>query len=68
MSRDGAPITYLAVARRARVSRTFIYQNVQAKALMATAISRAGNRQHDLQASKDAEIEASWKERALNAS
>ena len=67
MSRDGAPITYLAVARRARVSRTFIYQNVQAKALMATAISRAGNRQHDLQASKDAEIEASWKERALNA-
>jgi chromosome segregation ATPase len=67
MSRDGAPITYLAVARRARVSRTFLYQNIQAKALMATAISQAGNRQHELQASKDAELEASWKERALNA-
>jgi hypothetical protein len=67
MSRDGAPITHLAAARRARVSRTFLYQNVQAKALIATAISQAGNRQHELQASKDAEIEASWTESALNA-
>ncbi|MBC3984369.1 hypothetical protein H8N01_17790 [Streptomyces sp. AC536] len=61
------PITMAAVARQADVSRTFLYEHAEARALVAEAVSRAaGRRVQDRRAESEA-IEASWRERALNA-
>ncbi|MET7695000.1 DUF6262 family protein [Streptomyces sp. NPDC005483] len=38
MARDHTPVTVAAVARTARVSRTFLYQNPQARALVEQAV------------------------------
>ncbi|MFD2692024.1 DUF6262 family protein [Streptomyces phyllanthi] len=40
MARDDTPVTVAAVARTARVSRTFLYQNQQARALVEQATRR----------------------------
>ncbi|HEV8279831.1 MAG TPA: DUF6262 family protein [Streptosporangiaceae bacterium] len=64
MRREHARITVAAVARRAGVSRTFLYQNDQARRLIATA---AGDRTAAAQDSKPDPAEASWRQRALNA-
>ena len=67
LRRQKAPITSAALARRAGVSRTFLYENTDARALVADAITHAtGQRVRD-QIEQDAEQEASWRERALNA-
>lgn len=67
MRREKTPVTVAAVSRRAGVSRTFLYSNPGARALLADAIAgtRAGTAQ-DL-AGRDAGQEAAWRERALNA-
>ena len=54
------------VSRRAGVSRTFLYSNLEARALLAdaTAATRARTAQ-DL-TGRDARQEAAWRERALN--
>jgi hypothetical protein len=62
-----AQVTYPAVAQRAGVSRTFLYQNADAQALMAAAITTHAATRRQLQAAADAQAEASWRERALNA-
>ncbi|MEU4226288.1 DUF6262 family protein [Nonomuraea sp. NPDC026600] len=67
MQRERTPITYPAVARRADVSRSFLYQNPDARTLMETALATAGDQRGQDRASRDAQIEASWRERALNA-
>jgi hypothetical protein len=67
MRRARIPITYQTVARRSDVSRTFLYQNVDAKTLMTTAITATGDHRRLAQADHDAQIEASWQQRALNA-
>lgn len=54
-------------ARRAGVSRTFLYENADAKALMAAAITAVSSRSRQVQAGKDQQTEASWRERVLNA-
>jgi hypothetical protein len=60
-------VTYPAVARRAGVSRTFLYENPNARALMeAAGTANTAPRQRD-QAEQDSQAEASWRERALNA-
>lgn len=60
-------MTYPAIASRAGVSRTFLYDNPAARDLISAAITRtATRRQHD-QADRDAQAEASWQQRALNA-
>jgi chromosome segregation ATPase len=60
-------VTYPAVARRAAVSRTFLYENPAARALLSEAITKTtAQRAHALDAAT-AEQEASWRERALNA-
>ncbi|MET7394267.1 DUF6262 family protein [Dactylosporangium sp. NPDC005572] len=41
--RERTPVTYPAVARRASVSRTFLYQNTDAKTLMTAAIAASGD-------------------------
>ena len=67
LQRRRLPVTYPAIAARAGVSRTFPYDNPAARDLVTAAITRAGSqRQHDT-ATRDAEAEASWQQRALNA-
>ncbi len=67
LHKDHARITVSAVVRRSGVSRTFLYQNADARTLVEEAIARAeGYRaQHRQQAADN--INASWRERALNA-
>jgi hypothetical protein len=67
MQRRRLPVTYPAVAARAGVSRTFLYDNPSARDLISAVITRAsGQRQQDT-ADRDAQAEASWRQRALNA-
>lgn len=68
MARGHVPITVAALARTARVSRTFLYQNQQARALIEqatrTSSSHPGlsnNRGHTQP------TQPAWRERALNA-
>ncbi|WP_326731816.1 DUF6262 family protein [Streptomyces phaeochromogenes] len=67
LRREAAKITVRAIAGRARVSPTFLYENRDAQSLVREAVA-AGARRRD-QASQDTHdrIEASWRERALNA-
>jgi chromosome segregation ATPase len=67
MIRDHAPVTVQAISRRADVSRAFLYQNAQARALVTDALADAGTqRQHAVHAADQA-AELAWRERALNA-
>jgi len=63
LRRRKAPVTYPAIARQAGVSRTFLYANPGARALISDAISKTGT-QH---ARGSDDQEPSWRERALNA-
>jgi chromosome segregation ATPase len=67
LHRTKAPLTYPAIARRAGVSRTFLYENPDAKALIAEAITKTADRRTQAQAETDTRQETSWQERALNA-
>ncbi len=65
--REKAPISVAAVARRAEVSRTFLYDNPEARAAITSAMAEAGERRSRTLAEQDDEREATWRERALNA-
>lgn len=67
LRRERTPITVAAVARRAEVSRTFCYDNPEARAAIAAAMSEAGEHRRQLIVEQDDEREATWRERALNA-
>ena len=67
MRREKTPVTVAGVARTAGVSRTFLYDNPQARAAVAGAAAEAGTIRAQAQAVQDAGQEASWRERALNA-
>ncbi|MGW7446205.1 hypothetical protein [Kitasatospora sp. NPDC054795] len=55
------------IAQRAGVSATFLYENTEARALVANAVTESRSR-HDRQAQQQHDqIEATWRERALNA-
>lgn len=67
MRREQAVASVAAVARRAGVSRTFLYQNAEARALVATAAGEHAKNADD-RASAPVRAEAApWRERALNA-
>lgn len=66
LRRQKAPITYPAVARRAEVSRTFLYENTDARTLISDALDRAGSAGRTT-AHHDEQQEPLWRERALNA-
>jgi hypothetical protein len=67
LQRRRLPVTYPAIAARAGVSRTFLYDNPAARELVTAALTQAGGqRRHDA-AARDAQAEASWQQRALNA-
>lgn len=65
--REKAQVSIAGVARRADVSRTFLYDNQQARAAVAAAMTEAGEHRSQLLAGRDDEREATWRERALNA-
>ncbi|MEV0538036.1 DUF6262 family protein [Kitasatospora sp. NPDC050463] len=67
LCREKAQISVAAVARRADVSRTFLYDNAEARAAVASAMDQAGERRSRTLAEQDDEREATWRERALNA-
>lgn len=49
------------------MSRTFLYDNPEARAAIVAAIAEAGGQQSRSLADQDDEREATWRERALNA-
>ncbi len=65
--RENTPISVAAVARRAGVSRTFLYTHPEARAAITAAITEAGDQRRQLAADHDDQHEATWRERALNA-
>ncbi|MEU3627878.1 DUF6262 family protein [Amycolatopsis coloradensis] len=67
LRRQKRPITYAAVARRAEVSRTFLYENTDARSLVAGAAKNAAGQRAQTQAAHDAEQDLAWRERAFNA-
>ena len=67
LARSGAPLTSAAIARLAGVSRSFIYENDQARAHVTAAQARTQIRAAGAIPTATAQQEASWRERALNA-
>lgn len=67
LRREKTAISVAMVARRASVSRTFLYTNPDAKMAVAEAIREAGNQRSRLLAEPDDSGDATWRERALNA-
>lgn len=68
MQRDGTRVTMRGVAHLAGVSRTFLYQNPDARQLLAEAPAedREQRRAYRQAQCATAQQEASWRERALN--
>ena len=66
LRRRKTPLTYPAVARAAGVSRTFLYANPEARALISGAVSKDGGRKEPAPGT-GGDQEPSWRERALNA-
>ncbi|MEV8126217.1 DUF6262 family protein [Streptomyces sp. NPDC085944] len=67
LRREKAQISVAAVARRADVSRTFLYDNVEARAAVAAAMTQVGEWRSGMLVAQGNEREATWRERALNA-
>ncbi|OKJ92671.1 hypothetical protein AMK26_34480 [Streptomyces sp. CB03234] len=67
LKRQKKPITVAAVVRQAGVSRTFLYENPDARALVADAVDRGSTALEPANPRLDAESETQWRERALNA-
>jgi chromosome segregation ATPase len=67
LGRTGAPMTRAAVSQLAGVSRSFTYENEQARAIIAAAQARTKASDDGRMETVTAEQEASWRERALNA-
>ena len=67
LRRDKTPVTVAAVARRADVSRTFLYTNTDAKPAVVEAIRQTAAQRDRRQDEQDDAGEASWRQRALNA-
>jgi Family of unknown function (DUF6262) len=65
--RAKAPVTYPAIARQAGVSRTFLYANPDARALISQAIGTAGGQHTQARTAGRTDQEPPWRERALNA-
>ena len=67
LRREKTQVSVAAVARRANVSRTFLYDNAEAKTAVAAAMTECGDRLTHVLAEQNDEHEAMWRERALNA-
>ncbi|MBT2488100.1 hypothetical protein J7E96_06065 [Streptomyces sp. ISL-96] len=67
MRKERAPVTVRTVERRAGVSRAFLYQNATARQLVTEAVAQAEGRQARSRQETAEAVDASWRERALNA-
>ena len=67
LRREKTQVSVAAVARRAHVSRTFLYDHPDARAAVAAAMAEAGERQTQMVTDQDEAREATWRERTLNA-
>lgn len=67
LQRHKTPITVTAVVRRAGVSRTFLYENPEARALLANAADKDPTAPKPTHPRPDTPSETHWRERALNA-
>lgn len=67
LRREKAPVTAAAVARRAHVSRTFLYENPDARKLLTEATDQAATHGSTAADAIRAGTETPWRERALNA-
>ncbi|WP_329314645.1 hypothetical protein OG723_27490 [Streptomyces sp. NBC_01278] len=67
LRRERGRLTVRAIAGRAEVSATFLYENEAARALVKNAVADSRSR-HDRTAQQEHDrVEATWRERALNA-
>jgi small-conductance mechanosensitive channel len=67
LGRTGAPMTRAAVSQLAGVSRSFTYENEEARTVIAAAQRRTNASAEGRMETMSAQQEASWRERALNA-
>ena len=67
LRREKTTVSVAAVARRAGVSRTFLYTNADAKSAVSKAIRDTTDQRRTVLAEADDSREATWRERALNA-
>jgi chromosome segregation ATPase len=67
LRREQARITVRAIAHRAGVSPTFLYENPAARALVQAAAADNAARRDRTAAQTHERIEATWRDRALNA-
>lgn len=67
LRRQKKPITYTAVARRAETSRTFLYENTHARALVTEAANHTAGQRTQAHTDHDTQQDTIWRERALNA-
>ncbi|MFI6281698.1 DUF6262 family protein [Streptomyces sp. NPDC050988] len=67
LRRERGRLAVRAIAERADVSATFLYENPDARALVQQAVADSKSRHDRRTGDKHEQIEASWRERALNA-
>ncbi|RPE39172.1 hypothetical protein EDD90_2145 [Streptomyces sp. Ag109_O5-1] len=67
LRRERRRLNVRAIAERAGVSATFCYENTDARALVQAAVADARQRRDQGAQQEHERIEASWRERALNA-
>ncbi|MFD7282417.1 DUF6262 family protein [Streptomyces sp. NPDC059862] len=67
LRRERGRLTVRGIAARAAVSATFLYENPDARARVQAAIADSKSRHDRATAAEHESIEATWRERALNA-
>jgi chromosome segregation ATPase len=67
LRRERGRLTVRAIAERAGVSTTFLYENPEARVLVQAAVTDSKSRHVRVTQDEHERIEASWRERALNA-
>ncbi|MFJ4689186.1 DUF6262 family protein [Streptomyces sp. NPDC088789] len=67
LRRERGRLTVRGIAARAAVSATFLYENPDARARVQAAIADSKSRHDRTTAAEHEAIEATWRERALNA-
>lgn len=67
LRRQKTPVTAAALVRRAGVSRTFLYENSDARALVTKAAEQSATTQDRTSFRPGSQNETPWRDRALNA-
>lgn len=67
LRRERSRLAVRAIAQRAGVSATFLYENADARSLVQAAVTDSKSRHDRVTQDEHERIEASWRERALNA-